>query len=159
MIESILLIKYDSKILTENQHVFRVKVTPPISEVFNKTGIILLIEILVIRTRSFFKRKKKKISNPKCFLNSKTSFWRWYLIQRRVKHHNTALTNKDRTCHRYTREGKSTHMSTQKVKCAFQPFTRNLVLAVVGHVSKDESVCHLKSRDASLTKGEYYLCI
>lgn len=41
------------------------KVTPPISEVFNKTGIILLTEILVIRTRSFFKRKKKKNQQSK----------------------------------------------------------------------------------------------
>lgn len=36
------------------------KVTPSITENFNKTGIILLTEILVIRTRSFFKRKKEK---------------------------------------------------------------------------------------------------
>lgn len=41
------------------------KVTPSISEVFNKTGIILLTEILVIRRRSFFKRKKKKNQQSK----------------------------------------------------------------------------------------------
>lgn len=78
------------------------KVTPSITEIFNESGIILLTEILVIRTRSFFKRKKKKINNPKCFLNSKTSFWRWYLIRRKVKHHNTTLKNKDKESHQYT---------------------------------------------------------
>lgn len=60
MIQSILLIKYDSKILTENENVFHVKVTPSRTGVFNETGIILLTGILVIRTRSFFKGKQQQ---------------------------------------------------------------------------------------------------
>lgn len=41
------------------------KVTPSITDIFNETGIILLTEILVIRTRSFFKRKKEKNQQSK----------------------------------------------------------------------------------------------
>lgn len=52
-----------------------------------------------------FKRKKKEISIQKSSLNSKIGFWKWDLIRRKVKHHNTTLKNKNRKeSHQYTKD-------------------------------------------------------
>lgn len=66
-----------------------------------------------------FKRKRKKINRQKSFLNSKTSFWRWDLIRRKVKHHNTTLKNKIRESTNI--QGKDKHVFTQKMKTHSNP--------------------------------------
>lgn len=67
----------------------------------------------------FQEKKKKEKKIKKSFLNS-TSVWRWDLIRRKVKHHNTTLENKNRK-DTNTQVRTKPHTFTQKGKEAVNP--------------------------------------